>query len=321
MAECLADRLADLLVGGSGGGRCAAAEQSRRHRHDQRRHAGEHEQRRHPAVIDHHIMGDRQHHELARRSARRGDAEIECAFPRVLDGAADDRQHDGKGAGAHGEPGQDPDREHRLGLGRGVGHEDQPGGVGHAGEHNHPTGTVAVGDRSGVGRGDAPHQRLEAHGERQLGEPPAEIAARRGHPQAIRHAHAHADHHHAGGAQQDQKRRLPASLSHARNTRSIVDRVIAPDRAPHPGQAANNPCPECMGVMRRKDGRRVYCERSLGSSTSRSASPNRLKPNTAIVIARPGNTAIQGALSAYSSAPPCSIRPHAGVGSWTPRPR
>ena len=50
---------------------------------------------------------------------------------------------------------------------------------------------------------------------------------------------------------------------------------------------------------------RSYCaERRRGSSTSLNASPNRLKPNTASVIARPGKIATQGALSANSSAPP-----------------
>ncbi len=38
-------------------------------------------------------------------------------------------------------------------------------------------------------------------------------------------------------------------------------------------------------------------------------------------MAMPGKMGTQGALSAYSSAPPCSIRPHAGVGSCTPSPR
>ena len=50
---------------------------------------------------------------------------------------------------------------------------------------------------------------------------------------------------------------------------------------------------------------RSYCaDRRRGSSTSLNASPNRLKPNTASVIARPGKIATQGALSANSSAPP-----------------
>ena len=64
-----------------------------------------------------------------------------------------------------------------------------------------------------------------------------------------------------------------------------------------------------------------YRSRSFGSSTSRSASPNRLTPNTVSAIASPGKIAIHGAVEAYSSAPPCSIRPQAGVGSCTPRPR
>lgn len=48
----------------------------------------------------------------------------------------------------------------------------------------------------------------------------------------------------------------------------------------------------------------AYWDRSLGSNSSRTASPNRLKPNTARLMAMPGKIAIQGALSAYSSAPP-----------------
>src|SRR5262249_59401989 len=59
--------------------------------------------------------------------------------------------------------------------------------------------------------------------------------------------------------------------------------------------------------------------RILGSRASRRASPNRLKPKTVSAIARPGKMAIHGAVEAYSSAPPCNIRPHAAVGSWTPR--
>lgn len=65
----------------------------------------------------------------------------------------------------------------------------------------------------------------------------------------------------------------------------------------------------------------VYRSRSFGSSTSRSASPKRLMPNTVSMIARPGKIAIHGAVDAYSSAPPCSIKPQAATGSCTPRPR
>ena len=52
-----------------------------------------------------------------------------------------------------------------------------------------------------------------------------------------------------------------------------------------------------------------------GSKRSRNASPKRLNPNTARVMARPGKMGTQGALSANSSAPPCSINPQAAVGS------
>ena len=67
-----------------------------------------------------------------------------------------------------------------------------------------------------------------------------------------------------------------------------------------------------QGLQARTGG---YCARSLGSRASRRASPNRLKPNTARLIASPGKIGIQGALSAYSSAPLLSIRPQAGIGS------
>src|SRR3990172_5609582 len=61
--------------------------------------------------------------------------------------------------------------------------------------------------------------------------------------------------------------------------------------------------------------------RSLGSSASRRESPKRLNPKTAALIARPGKMAIQGALSANSTAAPRSLSPHAPVASTTPRPR
>jgi hypothetical protein len=79
-----------------------------------------------------------------------------------------------------------------------------------------------------------------------------------------------------------------------------------------------------QGHQWRRDLRRLPADqrsRSLGSRASRSASPNRLKPKTVSAIARPGKTAIHGAVEAYSSAPPCNIRPHAAVGSCTPSPR
>ncbi|MNC97424.1 hypothetical protein D3C83_150740 [compost metagenome] len=46
-----------------------------------------------------------------------------------------------------------------------------------------------------------------------------------------------------------------------------------------------------------------------------------MKPKTAMLMARPGKMAIHGAVSANSTAAPRSIRPHAAVGSCTPRPR
>ena len=80
---------------------------------------------------------------------------------------------------------------------------------------------------------------------------------------------------------------------------------------------------DAVAARLRPAGRRRAAQRSriFGSRTSRSESPNRLMPNTVSMIARPGNTAIHGAVVAYSSAPPCSISPQAGTGSCTPSPR
>src|SRR5262249_58827592 len=77
-------------------------------------------------------------------------------------------------------------------------------------------------------------------------------------------------------------------------------------------------CNQWRGGLRKTP---VQRSRKRGSRTSRSASPNRLKPKTASAIAAPGKTAIHGAVEAYSSAPPCRIKPQAAVGSCTPRPR
>src|ERR1700712_1960764 len=59
----------------------------------------------------------------------------------------------------------------------------------------------------------------------------------------------------------------------------------------------------------------------LGSRISRSASPNRLAPNTTRLIARPGKITSQGAERMYSAADSESMRPQDGYGSGTPRPR
>src|SRR6478735_5430702 len=60
--------------------------------------------------------------------------------------------------------------------------------------------------------------------------------------------------------------------------------------------------------------------RCLGSSTSRSPSPTRLKASTMTKIAAPGNTAIHHAIVTN----PCEskiIRPSDGCGGWMPNPR
>jgi isocitrate lyase len=67
--------------------------------------------------------------------------------------------------------------------------------------------------------------------------------------------------------------------------------------------------------------RAYLAPRILGSRTSRNESPRRLNAKTEALMATPGKMANQGALSAYSSAPPWSMSPQAGVGSCTPRPR
>src|SRR5919106_1431588 len=61
--------------------------------------------------------------------------------------------------------------------------------------------------------------------------------------------------------------------------------------------------------------------RRRGSSTSRSASPNMLKPKTAREIAAPGNSAIQGAWYMNDRPDPDSIPPHDGYGGGMPKPR
>src|SRR5262245_17344298 len=61
--------------------------------------------------------------------------------------------------------------------------------------------------------------------------------------------------------------------------------------------------------------RLAYRLRRRGSRASRRESPKRLKAKTARLMARPGKMAIQGAVSANSTAAPRSINPHAAVGS------
>ena len=123
-----------------------------------------------------------------------------------------------------------------------------------------------------------------------------------------------------GAAGGGQERRLPGAAQGpvaARGLRALRRRRMGCDAR----ALSRDAPPQRPRSPRRDSTRSLYRERSLGSSTSRTASPNRLKPNTARLMATPGKIAIHGALSAYSSAPPCSIRPQAGVGSCTPRPR
>ena len=56
----------------------------------------------------------------------------------------------------------------------------------------------------------------------------------------------------------------------------------------------------------------VHQPRCLGSRMSRSASPNRLVPNTARLIATPGKITSHGAVRTYSAADSDSMRPHDG---------
>src|SRR5579885_109618 len=65
----------------------------------------------------------------------------------------------------------------------------------------------------------------------------------------------------------------------------------------------------------------AHQSRSRGSRMSRSASPNRLVPNTARLMARRGKITSQGAVRTYSAADSDNMRPHDGCGSGTPRPR
>src|SRR5215216_2078684 len=63
-----------------------------------------------------------------------------------------------------------------------------------------------------------------------------------------------------------------------------------------------------------------YRPRNLGSSTSRMASPIRLKPKTTKLRARPGKIAIHGACVKKRRACPLRSAPQDGVGGGVPRP-
>src|SRR5204863_3531491 len=68
-------------------------------------------------------------------------------------------------------------------------------------------------------------------------------------------------------------------------------------------------------------GLRAHQPRCRGSRMSRRASPNRLVPNTARLIATPGKITSHGAVRTYSAADSDSMRPQDGYGSGMPRPR
>src|SRR5262245_19906869 len=57
-----------------------------------------------------------------------------------------------------------------------------------------------------------------------------------------------------------------------------------------------------------------------GSTMSRRPSPSRLKQNTAIISARPGNNAIHHSPDTMKPAPSATMMPHSAVGGRTPRP-
>ena len=113
--------------------------------------------------------------------------------------------------------------------------------------------------------------------------------------------------------QQKQPAAMPLPLTLARLVATgPVPACPHPSALPHAGEGGTPVSGRGCGA---------YRSRSLGSRASRKASPKRLKPKTVRAIARPGKIAIHGAVEAYSSAPPCSIRPQAGTGSCTPSPR
>ena len=91
--------------------------------------------------------------------------------------------------------------------------------------------------------------------------------------------------------------RGPLIPSRALNRLTLMPREIASSLSPGTGTADHPFSPD---------------PRSLGSSTSRSASPSMLKPNTASEIASPGQTAIHGAWYMYVRPEPESIPPHDG---------
>src|SRR6267142_1252297 len=94
--------------------------------------------------------------------------------------------------------------------------------------------------------------------------------------------------------------------------------AIAPDRAHRGFIKAEQIGAFENQVFRLNFGHQPRC---LGSRMSRSASPNRLVPNTTRLIATPGKITSHGATRTYSAADSDSMRPQDGYGSGMPSPR
>src|SRR5215831_7905834 len=117
-------------------------------------------------------------------------------------------------------------------------------------------------------------------------------------------------------------------LAPTQSKREVVDRFDDPEPGkevrPQPGYIENGPSRSFLVPARP-----LFCRRStgsfqlrcLGSRMSRSASPRRLVPNTARLMAMPGKMTSHGAVRTYSAADCDNMRPQEGYGSGTPRPR
>ena len=107
---------------------------------------------------------------------------------------------------------------------------------------------------------------------------------------------------------------LEDAADHLGTALASVVNIINPDRIAISGGVA----PEIGLVLPRV--RAVVAERAFAKSAS-CARIGRGRLGSGAAALGAAWIATHGALSAYSSAPPCSISPHDGVGSCTPRPR
>src|SRR5262249_11284512 len=118
-----------------------------------------------------------------------------------------------------------------------------------------------------------------------------------------------------------------AAASRLRAARSASPVARSPSTPPGlelPSTAPGTMFPSPYVRSTPRAGPRQACQRpprNRGSSTSRSASPSMLNPNTASEIATPGHTAIHGARNMYVRPEPDNIAPHDGYGGGTPKPR